>query len=106
MPNANTCMSVQVVLVMEYVEKGALFEDSAKCEPLDQRKSRLYFRDIISGLAYLHVHGVVHCDIKPQNLVREPRSLLSCPFVLMISLSKPLPSTNASVVDVLFAVRF
>ena len=30
---------------------------------------RTYTRDIIKGLSYLHAHGVIHQDLKPNNLL-------------------------------------
>ena len=31
-----------------------------------------YFRDILDGLSYLHANGIVHCDIKPGNILIPP----------------------------------
>ena len=67
--------NAQIFLVMEFVEHGALMDDVTETNALPIETARKYFRDIICGLAYLHVHGVVHCDLKPQNLfvTREDR---------------------------------
>ena len=53
----------KVYLVMELVEQGELIGDVLRCEPFSMDLSRKYFRDVICGLAYLHVHGVIHCDV-------------------------------------------
>uniref|UniRef100_A0A3P8VY47 calcium/calmodulin-dependent protein kinase n=1 Tax=Cynoglossus semilaevis TaxID=244447 RepID=A0A3P8VY47_CYNSE len=36
---------------------------------LSEEQSRLYFRDVILGIEYLHYQKIVHRDIKPSNLL-------------------------------------
>jgi HD superfamily phosphohydrolase/RIO-like serine/threonine protein kinase len=31
-----------------------------------------YFRDVLTGLSFLHSQGIVHCDVKPGNLLIAP----------------------------------
>ena len=54
----------KVYLVMELVARGALIGDVLSVAPFNDATARRYFRDVLCGLAYLHVHGVVHCDLK------------------------------------------
>ncbi|XVF70715.1 hypothetical protein PTKIN_Ptkin11bG0184900 [Pterospermum kingtungense] len=57
-------------LCMEYVPGGTLFEEIRRVGgKLEEEKIRLYGQQILQGLEYLHVNGVVHCDIKSQNIL-------------------------------------
>ncbi|KAH9601684.1 Protein kinase domain [Trypanosoma melophagium] len=40
------------------------------CGPLSQPLCTLCFRQLLSGLDYLHRHSVLHHDIKPDNILR------------------------------------
>jgi hypothetical protein len=55
--------------VMDYCKGGGL----AEYMPFDEDELRRLLVEILSGLRYLHDHGIVHRDIKPTNLFfRKP----------------------------------
>jgi uncharacterized protein (TIGR03067 family) len=59
-------------LVMEYVEGTSLARVVADRGPLPVREACAYVRQAAAGLQYAHERGMVHRDIKPQNLMLTP----------------------------------
>lgn len=55
-------------LVLEYLSGGDLARASRE-KTLDFRSSFAYLEQVCAGLAHAHQHGVIHRDIKPQNLL-------------------------------------
>ncbi|XP_077995359.1 calcium/calmodulin-dependent protein kinase kinase 2-like [Glandiceps talaboti] len=55
-------------MAFELVPKGAVME--VPCEnSLNEDTARLYLRDILLGIEYLHYQRIIHRDIKPSNLL-------------------------------------
>jgi serine/threonine protein kinase len=55
--------------VMEYLENGSL--DELLQGPLPVERAVTLFREIATGLMHAHNRGVLHCDLKPANILLD-----------------------------------
>jgi eukaryotic-like serine/threonine-protein kinase len=64
----------RVFLVMEYVEGETL--RARLGEPLRNEEFFSIAEQCLAGLAVAHEHGILHCDLKPENLIITPAGLV------------------------------
>ena len=69
----------KMYMIMFYCHKGSLLEwdeDNQvfyspwnNNQPIPEHLIRKFFRDMVSGIEYLHYHNIIHRDLKPQNIL-------------------------------------
>ncbi len=61
-----------VYLVMEFVEGENLAECIGRAGVLPEPQVLVWARQLLDALAYCHAQGVIHRDVKPQNVIIQP----------------------------------
>mmetsp|Transcript_39544 Transcript_39544/g.35333 ORF Transcript_39544/g.35333 Transcript_39544/m.35333 type:complete len:215 (+) Transcript_39544:122-766(+) len=62
--------SYSSLMFLEYAPYGDFFDVlSQKKVKFTEKITRTYFKQLVSGLEYLHSNDVAHMDIKPENLL-------------------------------------
>uniref|UniRef100_H2YD11 non-specific serine/threonine protein kinase n=1 Tax=Ciona savignyi TaxID=51511 RepID=H2YD11_CIOSA len=59
----------EVVLVLEMVAGGELFDFLAERECLSEAEAIVFLNQILSGMDYLHDRNIAHFDLKPENIM-------------------------------------
>lgn len=59
-------------LVLEYCEGGTLRDLLTHAAPLSQAQILDVMAQILAGLDHAHHQGLVHCDVKPENILVKP----------------------------------
>ncbi|KAF4622579.1 hypothetical protein D9613_009399 [Agrocybe pediades] len=80
-----------ITVVMDYMNGGDLskylLKEATQCEPhdVDEPRAKDISFQIFGALAYIHSRGIVHADVKPQNIVLTrdaPPTVKLCDFGL------------------------
>ena len=63
-------------IIMEYCEKGELFNYIIKNKRLKENEASFFFYQIINGIEYIHSKNIVHRDMKPENILLNKDNLI------------------------------
>ncbi|XP_056293072.1 NUAK family SNF1-like kinase 2 [Pseudoliparis swirei] len=61
----------KIVIVMEYASRGDLYDYICDKKNISEREARHFFRQIVSAVHYCHQNGIVHRDLKLENILLD-----------------------------------
>ncbi|XP_072281067.1 NUAK family SNF1-like kinase 2 [Pyxicephalus adspersus] len=63
--------SSKIVIVMEYASQGDLYDYISERQRLSDQEARRFFRQIVSAVQFCHANGIVHRDLKLENILLD-----------------------------------
>ncbi|KAI7896323.1 kinase-like domain-containing protein [Mucor mucedo] len=66
------------IAVMEYAENGIVMDVTphSVTKALSDTKCRIIFKQLVAAVTHLHQNGIIHRDIKPQNLLLSNENIV------------------------------
>ena len=61
--------ATEMILVMELVSGGELFEKVVEDEFISETEVSYYMKQILEGIQHMHQNEVLHLDLKPENIM-------------------------------------
>ncbi|MCC3466901.1 MAG: serine/threonine protein kinase [Microcoleus sp. PH2017_25_DOB_D_A] len=100
-PNIVTCRALEHTatgryLVMDYCEGGTLRNLLKQDRPLRLLEGLQLVMELLAGLDYAHRRGVVHCDIKPENILLTLGSKGWSPRLSDFGIARRLPEIGTT----------
>jgi serine/threonine protein kinase len=100
-PNIVTCRALEHTatgryLVMDYCEGGTLRNLLKQDRPLRLLEGLQLIMGVLAGLDYAHRRGVVHCDIKPENILLTLGSKGWSPRLSDFGIARRLPEIGTT----------
>ena len=78
-------------LVMEYIEGMTLSEHIKTHGALEPKTAVAYINQVLQGIQHAHEQGIVHRDIKPQNMMIDPNDTIK---IVDFGIAKALSETT------------
>lgn len=75
-------------LVLEYASGGNLMQLMQDRGKLEESEAKLLFRDVVEGVVYIHRQGVLHRDLKLDNILLTEKSAQICDFGISVKMGK------------------
>ena len=92
----------KIYLIMEYAPKGELFKILRENDHFDEETSACFFLQMVDAISYCHSKGVIHRDVKPENiLIGSDGNLKMADFGWSVSRSNSRRNTLCGTLDYL-----
>ena len=65
-----------IFFIMSFARGGDLFALLESVGSLDEETATFYIAELVNAVGYLHSLGIVHCDLKPDNILLNERGHL------------------------------
>uniref|UniRef100_UPI00398E4D6C striated muscle-specific serine/threonine-protein kinase-like n=1 Tax=Pristiophorus japonicus TaxID=55135 RepID=UPI00398E4D6C len=82
-----------VIIVLEHCAQEELFDRLIKRPSILETELRLYVRQILEGISYLHQNNILHLDIKPDNILMADTASESVRICDLGSAREVIPDT-------------